>query len=785
MSRPASEPAINVSCPPAADGRLWPVVIGVPFPQGTLRDPSLLGVAGPDGKPRPAAARRLVRWPDGSTRWALVTLAADRPGRHTITIGKTHDAPITLGHAVFAANTTRGIGIDNGIVGIELAHAGPGPISLLRAGKRNFIDDPRRLRLCVDDADTTREASRTLTILEQNSVRARVRVEGAHHRPGGQRKLSYRLDVELVAGWPAVRLDYHFFNLEPGADYLDVKRIGIDLDLQLNRDAATRHFVQSWHGVFYEPRHVRNANRVAIVSSFERFGTRVEDPAMLLDTYEYAKWLAPPLVDTQPWLGVADDTSAVYAGVQDFNCVKPKRIDSEGTRLSFDIWPESEGTLSLQQGRSRRTVLTLALADTPAPEQAWIESTLNAAQWEGRAVVDPAWLSRCGEYEIDRLLPFAKHGRLERFLSRTVVVETPTDMFDLGDTIDAGYRQSYPSLGVERQPRMPEAPPIRRRFSANNGVLFYTSHPDMYEPVWVNNEYDGIFAVATELMRTGHHGLWRTLRWMTRHNIEVDFLHYSDHQWLHRVSPVHSYRHSTSGGYPSHFWTQGLLQYYCMTGDPDVLEVAVGLGDAILRFFHDPERGKFYHKLDRELGWALLALVHLWDITREERFRVEIDRIADMFMKHQAKSDADTPSIGKAGPLLNRELISRFYFMLNMVEALDLYQRITKREDLAEWLLKLLTPMPGAIVQNFREGGSAYSTPAAMAIGYERTGDKAFIDAGLVRLDELIHDDSRWSTAIPEIKPMAVLYREFIRFFGAAHHAGALAKVEYPSLREP
>ena len=83
----------------------------------------------------------------------------------------------------------------------------------------------------------------------------------------------------------------------------------------------------------------------------------------------------------------------------------------------------------------------------------------------------------------------------------------------------------------------------------------------------------------------------------------------------------------------------------------------------------------------------------------------------------------------------------------------------------------------------FREGGAANSTPAAMAIGFERTGDAEFLKAGMLSVEELIRDDPRWLNPIPEIKVMAVMYRSFIRFLGHALRKGLLDPLEYRGLQ--
>ena len=61
MSTP--EPRINIPAADAATG--LPIVIGMPFPQGTVAYAGALAVVSPGGVACPAAVRALNSWPDG------------------------------------------------------------------------------------------------------------------------------------------------------------------------------------------------------------------------------------------------------------------------------------------------------------------------------------------------------------------------------------------------------------------------------------------------------------------------------------------------------------------------------------------------------------------------------------------------------------------------------------------------------------------------------------------------------------------------------------------------
>jgi len=70
-----------------------------------------------------------------------------------------------------------------------------------------------------------------------------------------------------------------------------------------------------------------------------------------------------------------------------------------------------------------------------------------------------------------------------------------------------------------------------------------------------------------------------------------------------------------------------------------------------------------------------------------------------------------------------------------------------------------------------------------MAIGYERTGDRRFLEAGMLCIERLVMDDPRWREPVPEAKPLAITYRAVIRFLGHALREGLLDSYEYPGLR--
>jgi hypothetical protein len=466
--------------------------------------------------------------------------------------------------------------------------------------------------------------------------------------------------------------------------------------------------------------------------------------------------------------------------------MRPKRLSSEGSRVALEVWPPLAGRLDLNQGRSRRQVVTLAFASRPSLKAGEVEAQLDSPLWEGRANVLPEWLAACEAFEQHRILQPGKSTRFEAYIRRVVDLEMPASMFDLGDTPDASYLRHYIPIGAA-QALLPGAPPMARVFTAGPFCAVASwDFPEFHEPVWTNNEYDIIHCLALELMRTGQYDHWRQLRWAVRHNIEVDFIHLSDHQQQHRATPQHSANHNRSGAILSHFWTQGLLEYYCLTGDEDAREVAVALGEKIIEGLTTPELREGFWGFTRELGWPCLALEFLADITGEERFEKQLREILDFFLGYDRRKFHGPLhlSSGDARHSLERQMVAGFFAYGCMVEGMYNYALRMGDEKVRLWLIELLHELRQAVNAAHREGqavGLASGLPQAMAYGYELTGDPQVLMSGMVCVEETF--DSAWWHQVPrEVKPVARAYRGMMRFLYHAQREGLLAPLEYPSL---
>ena len=629
---------------------------------------------------------------------------------------------------------------------------------------------------------------REIRVTRNGPLRCRVEVRGQGVDATGAPALSYRLAVELWRGVPALRVDWMLIHEMPGQPEVTVSHARLAGEWVLGEGSTERVFLQPHHTNEYQPRLVRNPDPVAIVADTTRWAAHVADFAMLRDTAAYNHYCRPGAPVTAPWLQLHGAVGTVCAALKDFVESRPNAFHSADNRLDYQMVPDG-AELSWPQGRRREQSLLLAFGAAGGDPRA-LAGVAESVFAQGRAVPEPETLAALRCFDLDRALASGRggHVRMNRLLDRFCHLVTPSGKWDLGDTPNWHYSLGY---GSERNPcwmagESAGMPP--KRFRATGGLLFPDAVAGFVEPVWTNNEYDMIHALATEVMRTGRNTHFNMLRWAARHNIEVDFLVYADDPRHHRGTPFHSHFHNTKGCITSHIWTQGLLEYYCLTGDDDARDTALALGDKIIEINHSGVAANW--KFDREIGWALLALVCLVE-AGYARFREEAGRIAGFFRNYDRSAFRQRVNLSgsTAGRSLARQMIDCGFGYAALIEALEKYERLAGDQASGAWFDGLLRELKAECWNKVAEGElpTVHNlVPHIMAIGYDRLGDPDFLDAGEVALEHYL--DPAFPEKHPlggengESKPSAMSHRALCRFCGALARASRLDRYEYQSI---
>lgn len=775
--------------------------VSLPLARGAFFDAPAASVKDHEGHSTPCQGEVLAHWPDASIRVLHLTMQA-RGGDYVAEVGAAESSPIPPQTISVEGDDTT-VTVTNG--GMRARIGGANLIESIIVGEREYFAADGIEVLITNANDQIFRANSCKEIRTEietaGPLRAVIAVRGKCTLDT-QTFLDFRLRFKFLAGVEGFSLSYAFLNLERGADFNEVQ--AIELRLQLNDAAQAEYSVcQKHHGVFGLSKIATASKAISINVDDSQMPAHIENFEALNDETDYPFYLEDGKSNVENWAAIATQNKcSLIVEMDDFHLLRPKTLRLEDGTVRFGIWPREAGVLQLQQGRSREVTVRVALLDgsTPITREA---ASARIAQLRDvwRAQLLPEIYASANFFDQSRVLEFdpQQHPRFEGFLDRISSLQSVARFFDLGDTPDSGYRQSYMPLG--RQKRMRGEDGGARWFSTGygNAALALNDLED-FEPVWVNNEYDVVFAIGTEYLRTGDLTLFQKLRWFSRHTIEVDFLHYSDHKWLHRAQPAHSARHTTTGAYPSHFWTQGLAQYYFLTGDPDALEIIIALADKTIENLDDPELGAMNKGLNREVGWGVLTLVCAYEASGQKRFDDYARKILDDIIAEGLPSDLPTFSFGHTSMLI----AARQYLQVHEGESDEYLQ--TLRDWFLSWVDLAIVCLASA-PQNqaghaVKSGSYDYTVRAGLrgglwarasrrgvfeprslaldclAYAYEISGDESYIHNGLLSLEAFL-DSNHYHSPVMEGKPFAMTYRTWINFLQAASKLGLLQQWEY------
>lgn len=758
-AKPISLPTVTVAASVPANGA-W-VRFSLPVPQGRLPVDAPLALKSADGAAVSLQTRPLACRADGSPRWLDCQALVPGGGDYQLVEG---EAPLPA-NSVCVRECEGGIELDNGLVAVTLATSGPSPIAAIRAWGRTVSVPETPFEAWLESAGSSGiytsacDDARGLTLRQRGPVRAVAEVTGRHGSAAGGSALGYRLQVIVTAGQAAIGLRYAFRHEDPGFLQHTVRQIALRMRWQTPAGDVRHQVHQSRYGLTSVSRDIVTASPVEIRAGVDPPRIHVHNLDCLGDPQDYPAYMNPPLNDTQPFTGLETVGGWVTAWVEDFRELCPTGLTAEADTLRLDIWPPWAGDLQVPQGRSREVALHLLFSQERPPEFREVAARVQALTDDGKAAVPASWYVECRELHAESLLPYGSSGearRFDRYLSRLAGIPTVVGLWDLGDTPDPGYGRTYAGVGRLRR-LTPDDPPYYQAGTHLMPAEWW--QPNKFEPVWTNNEYDLILALGREVLRGNRSPeLRQRLRWFARHAIEVDFVRYSDDPNLHHGSPAHSAEHNRASSYPSHLWCEGLLVYYCLSGDDDALETAIAVGDSILRTFADPERHEKLWSFSRELGWALLYLASLADLTGERRFLDCARAVAETLVREPL----DAAQI--------RSMAVYAFGASSIAMGVEALWRVTGEPELAAWLDRIARAITAhvdgearaesAMVLNFFNAALACS-PADQQLF--RTG---------AQVVEALADSKTWYDPQLFAKPVAMLYRGLSRFAKHALEAG-------------
>lgn len=388
--------------------------------------------------------------------------------------------------------------------------------------------------------------------------------------------------------YPAIELAIRTINYADTPDEeLAVKSLTLGFDLP--GKGACRYAIRHAAQTAENPRLVES--HAPFVVRSDAGGTHVTDIAQVgRKQTDYAVYERGPYAEAvDPWIGMSDDDSGWLLAIPEASERMPKGWHVHDRRVTVELHPAWAEPLSWRRGMALFQRIHLSR----------VPRTSTAAEFEDEAyrwlrppiVTVDAEVYRAAGWRIPFRYEPARFPRTEYTIRDTWGFSWSRGTFDWGDQIQGRLAR--------------------------------------------NLEYDFPACATKEFARTGRTELGKMCRAAAEHMMHTDFVAVSNDPWKHGGVPAHCPRHTTGSAYPSHMWAEGLCLYYQLSGDRYALEIASRLGDFFLQYID----GRFavIEATGREMGWALVALAAVYDLTAEQRYLDGIRAIVDFYLKAGVK----------------------------------------------------------------------------------------------------------------------------------------------------
>lgn len=661
--------------------REW-VRLGVPVPEGLLREADAVAIVDAADCQLPGQARALSRWPDATIRWLLVDALADVPAHGVAQFGvlpagdarqsRQPDAPVLKLEPQEEDWT-----VDTGAARFRLCRSGEALISSVRVGDQERLTPAGvtvRLRGCSGRLYTA--VTRRLYVEESGPIYARLVAEGVFRGEDGESALEFKARFSFVSGATGLDLEYQIRNphaaYHPGGlwDLADRGTVLFE-DLSLALEPAGPVNALHWYAESPErlrreepipwsvyqdssggenwdsSNHVDGQNRSGVL--FRGYRVRCGDAGEHMLIAEGDR--ATPAVEVHGAAG------SIAATCEDFWQNFPKALRWNGAALSVGLFPGESGVPhALQGGEQKRHRVFLEFRGSGEA------SCLAQRQRPLRVAIDPDWVETSRVIEAFVAASHDPNAEYLRYVN--AIIEGPHAFCKKRELIDEYGWRNFGELYADHEA-------VRDR-----GSRPLVSH--------YNNQYDFIHGALVHYLRTGD-GRWRDLGVeAARHTIDIDIYHtdedraafnrglfwHTDHHMpaatcTHRTYSGHNGRGPSYGGGPSneHNYTSGLLLYFHLTGDPEAAAAVLELADWVIAMddgsksalgLIDPGPtglasktvGDDYHKAGRGAGNSINAVLDAYQLSAK---RAYLDKAEELIRRCIHPAD-DVEALGLAEP---------------------------------------------------------------------------------------------------------------------------------------
>ena len=580
----------------------WPVTTGIPFPKGDITSVDQLRILNGAGEEIPCQSNVLTEWPDGSIKWALLDFQADTPA--------CDDATYTLEY---------GTQVHRASFESPLQITDTGDLVKVATGALHFAIDRRKpfhlLKASLSGEDgaayTSFRPPDRVKVEALGPMRATLRIDGVYEDGQGNHLFTYTMRVHAYAGKSYLRIFYTFGNNSTEHEFTSIRALTLELPLKESVNTPLGYTFGSEDGTD------------EIVTGKLQRGERIDLSQLFDDRYQLGNTQGNRAAG---WLDVSDDTCGMTVAVRHFWQQYPKSLAASPEALEIGICPAfaedqyagadpqtqdklyyylQDGTYKLKQGVTKRHELFVYWHEGDATA-AEVRAHVSGFQEPLLATTPAAWYCDSGVF-----------GDL-----------TPADA-SLFPEYEAMMERSLERYLADREE------------GKEYGMLNFGDWYGERRYNWGNIEYDTQHALFLQHIRTGDRRFFIPAEWAARHNMDVDTVHYADRpfrvggQYTHCMGHVGGYdwvgpTAIQRGGFSvSHSWVEGLLDYYCLTGDRRSLETAQLIAD----LYNTRDLRNYDFTNCRIPGWHLIMTMAMFNATNDRYYlnaaRIIVERVLE------------------------------------------------------------------------------------------------------------------------------------------------------------
>lgn len=575
-------PTLLISAPGPHARRGEPLSVGIPLPSGWCTDPATLSVLDENGVAIPAQASPLVRWGNGSIRWALLDIRLDIPsgGECRCTLvrserGQGRGVPTPVCVTLDGRRAT----IETGAAFFTLGADGE---LTYRGHEGRATGATATFHLRAPEAGTLSPDGGRLAVELSGPIRTVLRVDA----PIGGTALQLCARYHFVAGTSTVRVEATLRNTRrathPGGIW-ELGDAGSSLldEYSFRITVPRREASPAWCSVD------RSAPAAAVDLPFILHQASSGGPQWDAATHlDRSGNVAPPYrgyrlhangreesgLRATPLVTLGTSDTAVTVAHRQFWERFPKAVEARPSALSLGLLPARDGSShELQGGEQITEDFSVCfgpddVCDTPL---AWVREPASAR-------VDVDW--SCASEALPCLsAPGAHDPRYVGLID--LAVDGPRSFAAKRDEVDEYGWRHFGDLHADHE-RVQHA-----------GPDLFVSH--------YNNQYDAVAGFARQFLRTGDRRWFDAMADLARHVIDIDIYHTAEDKAAYNGGLFWHTAHHTNAGrsthrtYPKgggasggpsgeHNYTTGLTLYHCLTGDPRAREAVLGMAHWVI-----------------------------------------------------------------------------------------------------------------------------------------------------------------------------------------------------------